>query len=407
MDLIQLANVERLPTWHRHSLPDPERTDAARLAAEVRAVAESPIVAAILQAVDTLLLVLDERRQIVAFNGRGPAASWKAAEVIGLRSGEALACVNARGPGGCGASRACEICGALGAVLACQLTRRAVEAECNLRSGPDGDAAEFSVRASPVSVEGVTFTVLSLRDISSEKRREALEQVFFHDLLNTVAGLRGWAMRLKRSGEDHARAGDRIDVLSRRLEREVRDNRALLEAERGTLVSSLARVRVAEVLGELEASFSSHSPAGQARLDLRHVPAELELETDPALLGRVLANMVRNALEATPPGEVVTLRCEPTAAARNGGGAGREALRFSVHNPDPIAPEVQARIFQRSFSTKAPSGRGLGTYGMKLLGERYLGGEVSFTSSLEEGTTFHIRLPLDHARVEACPPGLA
>jgi len=54
---------------------------------------------------------------------------------------------------------------------------------------------------------------------------------------------------------------------------------------------------------------------------------------------------------------------------------------------------VRLQVFQRSFSTKSHD-RGLGTYSMKLLAERYLGGTVSFTSSVEEGTTFRIRLPL-------------
>jgi sensor histidine kinase regulating citrate/malate metabolism len=51
-------------------------------------------------------------------------------------------------------------------------------------------------------------------------------------------------------------------------------------------------------------------------------------------------------------------------------------------------------MFQRSFSTKG-SDRGLGTYSMKLLGERYLHGEVEFTTSQEEGTTFRLILPLE------------
>jgi sensor histidine kinase regulating citrate/malate metabolism len=51
------------------------------------------------------------------------------------------------------------------------------------------------------------------------------------------------------------------------------------------------------------------------------------------------------------------------------------------------------RIFQRNYSTKSDSGRGLGTYSMKLFGETYLGGKVDFTSSESEGTTFHLRLP--------------
>jgi signal transduction histidine kinase len=78
-------------------------------------------------------------------------------------------------------------------------------------------------------------------------------------------------------------------------------------------------------------------------------------------------------------------------------GSGRQ-VRFLVHNDGVIAPEVQLRVFQRSFSTKA-RGRGLGTYGMKLLGERVLGGEVSFRSEPASGTTFLLTLPLDR------PPG--
>ncbi|MFA7348153.1 MAG: ATP-binding protein, partial [Desulfurivibrionaceae bacterium] len=53
---------------------------------------------------------------------------------------------------------------------------------------------------------------------------------------------------------------------------------------------------------------------------------------------------------------------------------------------------VQLQIFQRSFSTKG-TGRGLGTYSIKLLGERYLKGRVSFTSTPEKGTTFRFRCP--------------
>jgi Signal transduction histidine kinase regulating citrate/malate metabolism len=54
--------------------------------------------------------------------------------------------------------------------------------------------------------------------------------------------------------------------------------------------------------------------------------------------------------------------------------------------------EVQLQLFQRSFSTKG-SNRGLGTYSMKLLTERYLHGSIAFTVSEEEGTTFFARYP--------------
>jgi sensor histidine kinase regulating citrate/malate metabolism len=48
-------------------------------------------------------------------------------------------------------------------------------------------------------------------------------------------------------------------------------------------------------------------------------------------------------------------------------------------------------LFRRSFSTKG-RGRGIGTYSMKLLGEKYLKGRVWFTSSPNAGTTFFIEV---------------
>ena len=65
---------------------------------------------------------------------------------------------------------------------------------------------------------------------------------------------------------------------------------------------------------------------------------------------------------------------------------------FTVHNPEVMPKEVQLQVFQRSFSTKGEAGRGIGTYSMKLFGERYLGGKVAFVSSSSEGTTFRLAL---------------
>ena len=112
------------------------------------------------------------------------------------------------------------------------------------------------------------------------------------------------------------------------------------------------------------------------------------------LLRRVLGNMLKNALEATPPGKAVSLSCS----------SDQGTVTFSVHNPKPMPRDVQLQIFQRSFSTKG-SGRGIGTYSMKLFTERYLGGTVHFTVSEEEGTTFRVSLPRDGQTASEASPG--
>jgi len=63
-----------------------------------------------------------------------------------------------------------------------------------------------------------------------------------------------------------------------------------------------------------------------------------------------------------------------------------------VRNPTVMPRDVQLQVFQRSFTTKG-SGRGLGTYSMKLLADRFLNGKVSFTSVAGIGTEFRITIP--------------
>jgi hypothetical protein len=106
------------------------------------------------------------------------------------------------------------------------------------------------------------------------------------------------------------------------------------------------------------------------------------LDSDKRLLSRVLGNLIKNALEASMPGQTVTVSV-------NGGGT----PAFCVHNESAIPEEVQTQIFHRSFSTKEGVGRGVGTYSAKLLTESYLAGTVEFRSTATEGTTFTVRLP--------------
>ncbi len=106
-----------------------------------------------------------------------------------------------------------------------------------------------------------------------------------------------------------------------------------------------------------------NSPACQDRwLDLGP-SSEAQITGDRRLLARVLGNLIKNALEASPPCATVDV----AMTAEEG------QVEFTVHNESVMPLEVQLQLFQRSFSTKGGN-RGLGTYSVKLLTERYLGG---------------------------------
>lgn len=345
-----------------------------------------PVIQAVLDAVDSYALVLNGQRQILAANATLlEALSAEEAGVFqGLRPGEALGCVHATvGPDGCGSSRACRGCGALRSVLATQETGQPATGECLLTTRRNGrwEAREFKVRTFPLTVAGQVLTLLTFKDISAQKRREALERIFIHDLQDSLQGLRGWTELLQAAGSDATKIAEGILDLAGHLAAKVESQSLLLRAEGGDLAPAIRTVSPEYILDDLWAALGADRVGRLIRLPPAQ-PGPL-LRTDPVILGRILLNMTLNALEALPLGGQAKVWFE----ARPGGPA------FLVQNPGCMPPEVADQVFQRSFSTKAGQGRGLGTYGMRLLGETVLGGRVDFTTSWAEGTRFWIELP--------------
>jgi len=373
------------------------RAGSSVLDDEFRIVANDPLLRAVEAAIDGYLLILNRERQILAANQQflrdlGVASVDR---IVGNRPGEILECIHAsQGPNGCGTSKACSACGAVLTVLASQRDGKPAVGECFLtvRSGEYTESMEFRVRATPVRINEHEFTVVVLNDISSEKRRDALEHIFFHDILNTVGGLVGWSSMLEsEDDEDQRLAASKIMLLAERLTRDIKDQRQLLQAEKGDLHLSVDHVPVVQILEGVRSIFSVHESAKDRKIEFGSGGVQDEIRTDSSLLVRVLSNMLKNALEAVKQGETVRVWYE----RREG-----EPV-FLVWNPGVIPEPAALRIFQRSFSTKGSKGRGLGTYSMKLFGERYLRGQVGFESTAAKGTTFFIRLPREAAGGES------
>lgn len=341
------------------------------------------------------ILIVNDHRHIIAANR---AACWllnrPADALLGLRLGEAISCEHAQGqPAGCGTTRHCAVCGAARAMRHTNERRTPAVEACRLTQQRDGSprALDLRVTTTPTWVTPYPFTVVTLRDVSDEERRHVLERLFFHDLLNASGGLSGLLQVLPDlDPADWQGTVEQASQLAQELVHDIQTHRDLTLAERGDLVPIVAPVRVTEVLDRLVATYRHHSVAAGKRIvvDGR---TESTVETDAALLLRVLGNLLKNALEATPNGGRVTIRYEDTSRT------------FAVANATSMPDHVQLSVFQRSFSTKAAAGRGLGAYGAKLLMERYLGGTIRFESGPDLGTVFRATLP---AAEYAVNPGL-
>lgn len=371
--------VQSLPTQYAPA----RRASKKRVDRQAASVAKIPLLRPLFDAIPDIILILNAERQIVFAN----QALLKLIRLdtpdlaISFRPGEILDCLHAsESEGGCGTTEFCQQCGAVQAILSSLRGEEAVE-ESRIRLS-NGDALDLQVFATPMVLDGQQFSFLVLKDISHAKRRRILERVFFHDILNSAGALRGLADVLQRAPvEDKDAVAEDIEVVCDRLIDEIKLQKELAAAENNELNVENSLINVAHFLEELVRFYQNYDPALPCQLRIEEPACDIVLSSDPTLLRRVLGNMIKNALEASQAGELVTLGC----LAR----AGR--VVFWVHNPGVISPEARLQIFQRSFSTKG-AGRGLGTYSIKLLGERYLRGKVSFISSAARGTTFKIDL---------------
>jgi signal transduction histidine kinase len=362
------------------------RSSAAAVAAQVAQVVDHPVVRTLLECFGGYVLVLNQQRQILAASPElaDVLAADGVGRFVGMRPGEALGCEHSvSAPSGCGTSRACCHCGAVLAILVAQCSGGQAREECwmSIRRNGKRTSAEFAAKANLVRVEDQELVVLALHDISAEKRRSVLESSFLHDLRNVALCLMTWAELLKL---DHSfEACNALGPLVRQLRDLLSQHATLVQAERGELAikkTPIALDKLAEVLRE---RFLSHPESQGKALIVRFPDPTSTVCTDESILIGILSNMMVNALEASTAGDAIEIAFTLLAGAPT----------FTVKNPGAIPEDVASRIFQRSFSTKSGPGHGLGTYCMRLLGEEYLGGAVSFTTSVADGTVFRLVLP--------------
>jgi len=374
-----------------HFLPA-ERAPAAQLAHQHDLVARQVQLGAVLDAVPQPMAVINAQRQIVHLNeaARQMLGVGSASDLAGARPGEALGCeVAARAPGGCGTAVACCDCGAVLSVLEARRRGRG-DRTCTISRGSSAMPLDLQVASRLIDVEGEPFILATLTDVHHERRRRILERLFFHDVLNTAGGLRGLSeANLATLETDPAGAAELARLLVQgchQLVEEITAQRDLAAAEAGELEVRTETVDAADILADVARTYGHHPVAAGRTLAVPAGPSA-DLQTDPGLLGRVLGNLVKNALEAVPRGGEVTLAHAIDA----------DHVAFRVGNPGEVPRHVRRHLFERSVSTKG-AGRGLGTYSVRLLTEVYLGGTVSWFSDARRGTCVTIRIPRRQGR---------
>jgi two-component system, sensor histidine kinase len=163
----------------------------------------------------------------------------------------------------------------------------------------------------------------------------------------------------------------------------------------GVVVPEFADVAIADVFELLEKSFQREADA--RHIELRFVPRSLFVRADPGILGRILQNIVSNALHYTAKGRVL-VGCR----SRNG------AVAMEVWDTGiGIAPEEKEHIFEEFYQVDNPARdrrRGIGL-GLAIVRRQaaLIGARVSVRSTPGKGSVFSITLPLAESHDCAAP----
>lgn len=292
--------------------------------------------------------------------------------------GDMLCCANAE-KSGCGNHENCMFCNFRNTVNESMKANKKMETEVSfLLKGNDEKC--FHIVSTPFECEGDKYAFVLLIDRTEYKRELAMERIFFHDILNLSGAMNG-LLECIEPGNTEEMVGLIKQVASQLME-EINSQRDLIYAHKGVLKPNFTEFVAQEAV---EYAMKSIAPVALetngTEIVMESSLTDQKVKSDYALVHRVLVNMLKNAYEASGDGSVVTLKAFNED----------DSVVFAVHNKAVIPPNVRRNIFLQNNSSKG-SGRGLGTYSMKLIGENYLHGKVWFTSAEGEGTTFYLKI---------------
>lgn len=201
-----------------------------------------------------------------------------------------------------------------------------------------------------------------------------------HEIRNPLASIAGAAAILQRNRNLDAREAKCIEIIAK----ECRRLDELL-----TTFLNFARPRPPQLrLVELDSildiviTLATHGVRDKKSILEKNTPQKLPLvECDPEQLEQVLLNLVINAIEASPPGETVTVSAETID--------GKVAIRVVDHGHGVDTANVD-RLFDPFFTTKE-NGTGLGLpVAHQIVAQ--MGGSLVAESNPDRGMTFSVIL---------------
>lgn len=228
------------------------------------------------------------------------------------------------------------------------------------------------------------------KERSVERLQDDFVATITHELCTPLGFIKGYATTLLREDIDWDEPVRRefltiIDEESDRL-RELIDN--LLDSSRlqsGTLPMDLQPVRLDAMVRDISVRADNLNPNIKIEVDLQ--ATSVEVKADPTRIAQVFDNLLSNAAKYAPNSKVKLIlntneHMAHIAVSDNGPGI----------SPDHLN-DIFARFYRIPNKNLSVRGTGLGLFICRQILHAH-GGEITAESTVGEGTTFHVYLPL-------------
>lgn len=252
--------------------------------------------------------------------------------------------------------------------------------------------AVFQAIVTPLEGEGGAVLVL-LQDLTRLRELETVRRDFVanvsHELRTPLATLKALVETLREGALEDPRAAhqflEQMEGELDRLDRIVGELLELARIESGRMPLQMARVTIAEVVGPPVEELRPLAERAGLRLTVSLAPDLPPVLVDVDGMRRVVANLVHNAIQFTPSGQV-TVRAERVG----------DEMVISVQDTGVgIAPEDLPRVFERFYKARGSRSGGAGL-GLAIAKHIVLahGGRIWAESVPGRGSTFYVALPV-------------
>jgi two-component system sensor histidine kinase PilS (NtrC family) len=271
----------------------------------------------------------------------------------------------------------------------------------------DGQAIEMGLSAAPLMTpRGETGFILTFQDVTEARRSEREARVqqrlaavgemaagIAHEIRNPLASMSGSIQILRQELPLTDEQGQLMDIVIRESERLNETIRSFLSYARPQR-QSMKHMDVRQIVTDTATLLQNSAERGEAhRIAVAVPPGPVWFQADEGQIRQIVWNLATNGLRAMPEGGGLTLAVTPPA-----GGAGHVVIEVSDEGVG-IAPEEIDGIFQ-PFRGGFSRGTGLGLSIVQRIVSDY-GGEVRVTSAQGQGTTVHVRFPVEAAAAVA------